>query len=106
MTPKPPHSLDTALTAYFRAQMPEPFPPAPSTPLATPARRAAASGGSRSRWVLAFSAAGLLGLGLVLSAGRTAGERAVKRAPAGPDYLNGSSAQMKGPMGEVLKSKP
>ena len=90
MTPNhPPDDVDRWLTDFFQAQLPNPFPPAPMTAVAEPARpRRAADHG---RLTLAASVAALLGLGVYLSYGPTADP-----APApGSGLLQNSTANGK-----------
>jgi hypothetical protein len=99
MTPNPPpDDVDHWLTDFFQAQLPNPFPPAPTVAVAEPARprRSTADHG---RLTLAASVAALLGLGVTLSYGPNGGH-----APAdGPGLLEKSSAN--GPK-ELLKHMP
>ncbi len=108
MTPKN-HDLDQTLSTFFRGHMPAAWPPAPATPLAEPARPATAiaDAGDRSRWALALSIAGLLGLGLTLSAGRPTADRPTRGTPSAATggFLQGSTAEQKGPLKEVGKAR-
>lgn len=61
----PPDDVDRWLTDFFRAELPNPFPPAPAVAEPARPRRAAEHG----RLTLAASVAALLGLGAYLSYG-------------------------------------
>ena len=69
----PPDELDRLLSDYFRRQLPRTWPAAPS-PFAEPAsvaaaRNGAVADGTRGRWVVAASAAVLLGVCWYASSG-------------------------------------
>lgn len=66
----PPSDVDRWLGAYFQAQMPKPFPPAPRTTFVETARPRQAS--NRGRWTLAAAVAASLVLGISLSYGPSA----------------------------------
>lgn len=80
--PVPPDDLDGRFAAYFRRQLPDPFPAfrgmAVEPSLLAAARRSA----GRSRLTLAASAAALLGLGLVLSSPGVRNRPSSVKAPA------------------------
>jgi hypothetical protein len=83
---KPSDDLDGLLRAFFRSQMPQPWPtPRLSFFRAAPAEQQPASGRTlrRSRWALA-AAVGLLLLGSLLLPGRLASDRKTENAPGGP----------------------
>ncbi len=88
----PPDDLDRMLAAYFKAQVPQDWPPAPMPKSETSARtwpHDAPSG----RFTLAVSVACLLGLGLALSyapnfqAGPDRGEGLLRDSKASGDKL-------------------
>lgn len=81
-----PDDLDRLFRAYFQRQVPDPFPPCPTVPVAEPASKyqsRQARPGVRSRLTLAASVAGLLGLGLTVSSGVRTPQAA--KAPDAPD---------------------
>src|SRR5262245_7589011 len=93
--PTPPDDLDRLLSAYFRAQRPDPWPPAPAVPPPAAARRP--SRGSR----LALAAAvGLLLGGQLYLAGRFLD--APTPGPDDPGRLTGSRSRPK----PTLKTAP
>jgi hypothetical protein len=69
--------LDKVMTAYFRAEMPAKWPPAPRpwAEAARPASSPAADPTTRSRWALAASVALLIGSVWYLSGKGTDGQR-------------------------------
>jgi hypothetical protein len=90
--------IDRALGAYFRAELPDPWPGPPA--VAEPAR--AAAGRWPSRAALGLSAAVLVALGLLL-----AGDRAAPpKASPGPGLLKEATAEgpklPAGPMGDPM----
>lgn len=115
--PQPPADpLDRELSAFFRSQVPHPWPAAPATPHAEPGRPAARLGHLRSfarkpvdraRLTLAASVAVLAGAIWVLSAGAPAGGRGQPKpaAAAGPDYLGSSTAKTPDAFGQGRKEK-
>ena len=81
MTPNhPPDDVDRWLTDFFQAKLPNPFPPAPMTAVAEPARPRRVTA-DRGRLTLAASVAALLGLGVYLSYGPT-GDLAPTNGPS------------------------
>lgn len=80
--PVPPDDFDGRFEAFFRRQMPEPFP-AFRGPEAVPSR-ASRRIAARSHLTLAASVAGLLGLGLVLSSPGTRNRPSSVKVPAAP----------------------
>jgi hypothetical protein len=91
--PAPPDELDRLFTAYFRHQMPSPWPAFAPTPSAGPSRKPVGAG--RSRATLAVSAAALLGFGLYLSSGPRQLPSGAGAQPSGPGLLKEATA--KGP---------
>ena len=73
-------SLDELLSDFFKAQMKQPWPPAPAAPTAVPQRPAAHDPGNRARYTLAASVALFVGTCWALSSGFQPGERT--RGPA------------------------
>jgi hypothetical protein len=94
--PQKPDDLDRTLSAHFKRQMPDPFPPCRALEQAEPSslyrlRRPASAG--RSQLALAASVAGLLGLGLYVSSGVQPPRAAKTPAPANaPGLINGATA--------------
>jgi hypothetical protein len=68
----PSHPLDGALRAYFRQQVPNPWPACRALdggPRPVPPGPRVKAGGTSGRAVLAIAAAALLGIGILLSSG-------------------------------------
>jgi hypothetical protein len=86
--PTPPDDLDRLLSAYFRAETPDPWPPAPAAPPPAPARRPRRG----SRLALAAAVALLLG-GQLYLAGRFLD--APTSDPDNPGRLTGSRSRPK-----------
>jgi hypothetical protein len=99
-TPMPPDALDQALSDFFKAQMPRPWPAAPATAHATPSALATPRTDTltRARLTLAASVALLLGTGWYLASGSPQAARGPTRpGPAGtPDFIGPGSAKMPG----------
>lgn len=98
MTPTPPpDDLDRRLSAYFRRELPDPFPACRALAAAEPSslarpRRSFADSAGRSRLVLAASVATLFGIGLSVSSGGR-GRPSVKAPPSpGTNLLRDSTA--------------
>lgn len=92
-SPESPDELDRLFAAYFKAQVPQPWPPFRGTPVAAAEVRSTAA---PSRYVLAASAAALLGLGLYLSSGVQQPNRAPDHATQGTGLLKTATANGKG----------
>ena len=75
----PEHDLDRWFGAYFQAQMPKPFPPAPQVASVEPARPRQSN--TTGRWTLALTVAASLVLGITFSYGPTV------TAPSGESNL-------------------
>jgi hypothetical protein len=96
--------LDRLFTDYFHAEMTKrPWPPAPVT--ADVARRAAPDPNRHARRVLAASVALLLGSCWVLSNGLPTTDRGPSPSPTGTNMLPGATADEKGVLPELRKSK-
>lgn len=91
--PNPPDDLDRMLSAYFKAQVPHPWPPFRGGPAEPAGLRSAAA---PSRYVLAASAAALLGLGLYLSSGVQHPSAPAEHATQGTGLLKNATANGKG----------
>ena len=90
--PAPPDELDLRLTAYFKAQVPQPWPKAPVANVEASTRVAAVRRESQTgRVTLAASVACLLGLGLALSYGP-----GFQGSAAPGDLLKNGNAEGKG----------
>jgi len=96
--PTDPDDLDKAFAAFFKKQVPWPWPSARVESLAVPSTlRTASSGSFRSRVTLAASVAALLGLGLYLSSGQhRASQPAAKGELPESGLLKGAEASGKG----------
>lgn len=93
-----PDRTDDVLSDYFKSKLRHPWPPAPATAHAEPARAPAAAGqGTRARVTLAASVALLLGTCWYLSNGTpTAGRAAPQPGVAGGiDLGKGTATQPK-----------
>lgn len=106
--PHQPENLDRALSTYFRSQVPDPWPECRALeggPKVVPTARPATTGNG-GRAVLALSVAGLLGLGIFLSAGFPAAQPSGPAVPAGvlknsqADGKNLLPPPKKAPMGD------
>jgi hypothetical protein len=95
---RPPEDIDRTLRAFFKAEMPEPWPsleaPAPRRPATIPFAPPPARRGSllRSRLALAASVA-LLAMGLAVLAGAFQG----KPTASGPSVVNPNARKLPGP---------
>ncbi len=90
--PPQPDELDRLLSAYFKHQLPTPWPAFRADPSAEPSGLVARGSAGRSRATLAVSAAVLLGLGLVLSSGSWPAPSAGTPAPQAGRLLPDSKA--------------
>jgi hypothetical protein len=91
--PGQPDDLDRLLAAYFKAQVPDPWPPFRGSPAEPSGLRSASA---PSRYVLAASAAALLGLGLYLSSGVRQPVAPADHATHGTGLLKDATANGKG----------
>ncbi len=95
-----PDNLDRLFSAYFKEQVPQPWPPFRGTPVAAAEVRSTAA---PSRYVLAASAAALLGLGLYLSSGVQQSNRPPDHATQGTGLLKTATANGKGLTGGATR---
>lgn len=95
--------LDRLFTDYFHAEMSKrPWPP---TPVGAVPRSATPDPNRHARRVLAASVALLLGSCWVLSNGLTPTDRGSSPAPTGTNMLGGATADEKGVLPAIRKSK-
>ena len=106
-----PDELDRLLGDYFKSRMPRPWPAAPATGSAEPARTAVpafADAGNRARLTLAASFALVFGGYLVLSSGWQPADRSGAPKPGAaptPGMLNEGTATMPDELKEHGKRK-
>jgi hypothetical protein len=97
--------LDRLFSDYFHAEMSKrPWPPAPVQSTVAP-RTATPDPNRHARRVLAASVALLLGSCWALSNGLTPADRGPSNAPTGTNMLPGATADEKGVLPEIRKSK-
>jgi hypothetical protein len=98
-----PDKLDGLFKDYFHAEMTKrPWPPAP---VSVSPRAASPDPNRHARRVLAASVAILLGSCWALSNGLPVTDRGPSNAPAGTNMLPGATAEDKGVLPEIRKSK-
>ncbi len=102
-----PDDLDRAFAAYFKKQVPTPWPAVRTDPTASasnlhaPATRSM-TGNTRSRVTLAASVAALVGLGLYVSSGHRSPQPGTNPASSEPGLIKDSQASGK----DLLEKRP